>query len=225
VLPALPETLRANRAFLRRVVCFLIGAGIRQFLDVGSGIPTVGNVHEIAHRAAPDARVVYVDIDAVAVAHSEAILASNPHAIVVQADLRHPDTILGAPAVHRLVDFDRPVGLLMLSMLHFLPDADDPGGKVAQLRAAVVPGSFLAISHATQDDQPPEVVKAQAVWNARSPDPITFRTRAEVVALFGDWTLVDPGVVHVPLWRPDAPDDVDKQPERFNTLAGVARKD
>ena len=223
VMPALRGTLRANRAFLGRAVRFLVDAGVRQFLDVGSGIPTVGNVHEIAQRVAPDARVVYVDIDPVAVAHSRAILAGNPHATVVHADLRQPDTILGADEVRRLIDLDRPVGVLMLSMLHFIADADDPVEKVARLRAAMVPGSYLAISHATQDGQPPEVVEAQTVWNARSPDPVTFRTHAQVVALFGDLTVVPPGVVHVPLWRPDAPDDVE-HPERFNTFAGVARR-
>jgi hypothetical protein len=222
VMPALRDTLRANRAFLRRAVRFLAAAGIGQFLDIGSGIPTVGNVHEIAQRAVPEARVVYVDLDPVAVAHSRAILADHPYADVVEADLRRPETILGAEPVRRLIDPTQPVGLLMLSMLHFVPDSDDPAGHVATLRNAMAPGSYLAISHATQDGQPPEVAQAQAVWNARSPDPVTFRGHAEVAALFGGWEPVPPGVVHVALWRPDVAEV--ENPTRYNTLAGVARR-
>ncbi|HYS36075.1 MAG TPA: SAM-dependent methyltransferase [Pseudonocardiaceae bacterium] len=160
-----------------------------------------------------------------AVAHSQAIRDGNPQTTVLLADLRQPDMILGAPAMHRLIDLNRPVGVLMLSMLHFLPDADGPAVTVARLREAVAPGSFLATSHATQDGQPPQVVQAQAVWNARSPDPIMLRTQTEVLAQFGEWRLVEPGVVHVPLWRPDTPDKVDEHPQRFNTFAGMARKD
>jgi hypothetical protein len=224
VMPALRATLRANRAFLWRAVRFLTDTGVRQFLDIGSGIPTVGNVHEIAQRTAPHARVVYVDIDPVAVAHSQAILAGNPNTSVVQADLRQPHAILNAGPVRHLIDLDQPIAVLLLSMLHFLTDADDPAGKVAALREACPPGSYLAISHATQDGQPPEVMQAQTIWNTRSPNPVTFRTHPQISALFADWTLLPPGLVHVPLWRPD-PDDDTEHPERFNTYAGIARKD
>jgi hypothetical protein len=129
------------------VVRYLVGAGVSQFLDIGSGIPTVGNVHEVAQAAAPGARVVYVDTDPVAVAHGQEILADNPHAGTIEGDLRRPEEILGHPAVLGLLDFSRPIGLLLIAVLHFVPDADDPAGIVAGLRGRMAAGSYLAISH------------------------------------------------------------------------------
>jgi len=222
--PNIGDTMRANRAFLRRVVRFLVGTGITQFLDVGSGIPTVGNVHEVAQQDDPEVRVVYVDNDPVAVSHSRAILAGDARSAVVQADARDTDRILGDPETRRLLDPDRPVAVLLLGVLHFVPDADDPAGVVTRLRDAVAPGSHVALVNVTYEDQPPEVIEAQKL-SGRTGTPIFLRSRAELLAQFDGLSLVEPGLVHLPLWRPDSPLDVDDHPERFGALAGVGRKD
>ncbi|MEU6202636.1 SAM-dependent methyltransferase [Micromonospora musae] len=220
--PHLPATMRAGREFLRRAVRVLLDAGIDQFLDIGSGIPTVGNVHEVAQRTEPKARVVYVDIDPVAVAHSRELLAGNELTTVVHADLREPERILAEAG--GLLDLGRPVGILLAGVVHFVPDADRPADLLATLRAAAAPGSHLVISHSTFEDQPQEMLDAQRL-SARTDTEITLRSRAEITGLFGDWTLLDPGVVHMPLWRPDVPSDVDDHPERFGAFGGVARHD
>ncbi|MEU7145800.1 SAM-dependent methyltransferase [Nocardia sp. NPDC046473] len=222
--PGVGETMRANRDLLRRCVRFLVDAGITQFLDIGSGIPTVGNVHEVAQAVNPAARVVYVDIDPVAVAHSQAILDGNPAAVVVQADIGQPDTILADPQVAQLLDFDQPVAVLLLGVLHFVADDADPAGCVARLRDAIAPGSYLAITHATADGQPAEVLEAQKL-SGRTSTEIVLRAKPEIAEFFAGWTLLDPGLVHLPLWRPDNPSDVGDNPERSGAYGGVARKD
>lgn len=220
--PELPLVMQANRAFLRRAVRYCIEQGVRQFLDIGSGIPTVGNVHEVAQQAASDARVVYVDVDPVAVSHSRALLAGNDLATVVQADLRTPDRVLGDPDVRALLDFDQPVAVLLVAVLHFVPDDDHPGALVARLIESLAPGSFLVISHASQDGQPDRIAEHRALYS-RTATPMTMRNRDEVTALFGRCELVEPGVVFLPQWRPDSPQDVDDSPERFTGFAGVGR--
>jgi hypothetical protein len=222
--PRIGDTMRANRAFLRRAVRFLVASGIDQFLDIGSGIPTVGNVHEVAQRADPRARVLYVDVDPVAVAHSRAILDGDPRTGAIHGDARDVDAILAHPETRRLLDLDRPVAVLLLGVLHFVPDADDPAGIVARLRDAISPGSYVALVNVTHEDQPPEVIEAQKLAG-RTGTPIHLRSRAELLAQFAGLSLVEPGLVHLPLWRPDSPLDVDAHPERFGALAGVARKD
>lgn len=219
--PDVAETMRANRVFLRRAVRFLARAGIRQFLDIGSGVPTVGNVHEVAQREAPESTVVYVDVDPVAVAHSEAILSGNPRAGVVGADLREPDRVLWETQQLGLIDFTQPVALLLAGVVHFVPDDDDPGGKVRALTGRLARGSYLLISHTTFDQQPPEVIEAQALA-ARTDTALYPRTHAEVLGYFDGYELVDPGLVFIPLWRPD-PGDVVEQPERMSAYAGVGR--
>jgi SAM-dependent methyltransferase len=222
--PNVGDTMRAGRDFLRRAVRYLIGAGIRQFLDIGSGIPTVGNVHEIAQHIAPEARIVYVDIDPVAVAHSQAILAGNDQVVVLHADVCEPQKILADPQLLGLLDLSEPVGILLAGIMHFVHDEDDPLGIVAQLRDAVVPGSYLVISHVTYEDQPPEVLEAQKL-SARTATEIVLRSKAQILEQFRGVTLIEPGLVHLPLWRPDAPGDVDEHPERFGAFGGVGRKD
>jgi S-adenosyl methyltransferase len=150
--PWIPAACKANRAFLGRAVRFLAAAGIRQFLDIGSGIPTAGKVHEVAQSAAPDARVVYVDRDPVAVAMGRKLLAGNGRANVVQADIRDQDAILGAPAVGRLIDFGEPVAIMLVAILHFVLDADEPYRIVRRLRDAAAPGSYLVLPHASSQD-------------------------------------------------------------------------
>nr|WP_218617563.1 SAM-dependent methyltransferase [Cryptosporangium aurantiacum] len=221
ILPELPANMRANRAFLRRAVRYMISQGVRQFLDLGSGIPTVGNVHEVALREAPDARVVYVDNDPVAVAHSQSILEQVDAATVVQADITDADAVLGHARSH--LDFTRPVGVLMVALLHFVPESADPAGVVARYRDAVVPGSFLAISHGTADEQG-ERGRAMEALYSRSANPLVSRDRAAVERLFDGFEIVEPGVVFVPLWRPE-PGTLPSgtPPERTATYAGVGR--
>ncbi len=221
--PELPAIMQANRAFLRRAVEFLVGVGVRHFLDLGSGIPTVGNVHEVAQRAAPDTRVVYVDNDAVAVEHSRAILAGDDRTAVVQADLREPDSVLSDPAVRTLLDTDGPVAVLMMAVLHFVADDADPAAVVARFRDAVPSGGYLALSHATAGAAAGRAAEHRGLYQ-RTATPMTMRNRAEVTRFFDGYDLVEPGVVYLPQWRPDPGDPAVDQPERMTGLAGVGRK-
>jgi trans-aconitate methyltransferase len=220
VMPGLPAILRANRAFLRRAVSYLAAQGITQFLDLGSGIPTVGNVHEVAWQRNPSARIVYVDCDAVAVAHSRAILCDSPNADAVLADLRDPSHVLEAAASQ--LDFSQPVAVLMFAVLHFIPDSDDPAGLIRHYLDPAVPGSYLAVSHASFEGDADQAEEATQQFRRRVTD-FTMRTRREVTDLFGDLELVEPGVVYLPEWRPN-PDDEVADASTTSTFAGVARK-
>jgi len=224
VNPHMRDTVRANRAFLRRAVRFLAAAGITQFLDVGSGIPTQGNVHEVAQQASPGARVVYVDTDPVAIAHSKAILAGNPDAAIIDADLRAPEKILGHEVTRRLLDLSQPVGLILGAVLHFVGDEEDPRGVLATLRDALAPGSYLVISHATADESTGQVQAAGKVYNSRSAVHLRMRSHEEVLGFFDGFDLVEPGLTWIPLWRPDAPADVPGDPARLAGWVGVGRK-
>jgi hypothetical protein len=216
VVPAAREAARDNRAFLGRAVRFLAGNGIRQFLDIGSGIPTEGNVHEIASQASPGARVVYADNDQVAVAHSRAILTGSS-----DADLRKPREILSSAAVRGLIDFTQPTGLLLNMVLHFIDDADDPWQIVATLRDAIAPGSYLVLGHLTDENMPKVAHAAEKVYNRSVTTNIHLRSRADVARFFDGFDLVDPGLVYIPQWRPDSPDDVPEDPSKFWVLVGV----
>lgn len=224
VAPAAPLIGLANRAFLRRAVQFLAGAGIRQFLDIGSGIPTQGNVHEVAQRASPDARVVYVDIDPVAVAHSKAILNGNAAAAIIAADLRTPGEVLGHKQTRRLIDFSQPAGLLLVAILHFISDEEDPWRIVATLRDALAPGSYLVLCHGTDDGMPETARAVKEVYDRSVTNPLHVRSRAQIMRFFDGFELVDPGLVFIPEWRPDSPADVPADPREYGNLVGVARK-
>ena len=206
VLRAAPEvrdTARANRAFLQRAVRFLAGeAGIRQFLDIGTGIPTAGNVHAVAAQTARGTRVVYVDNDPIVHTHANALLTGSGTTRIVLADLRDPEAILRHPKVGELIDFSEPVGLLLVAIVHFLTDDEDPTRVIATLRDAVAPGSYIALSHGTRDFRPEAAQQAAAVYD-QATSPITLRGHAQIAALFDGWDLVEPGLVQVPLWRPD----------------------
>lgn len=217
------DMARLNRAFLRRAVLSLIDAGIRQFLDLGSGIPTVGNVHEVAQEADPSCRVLYVDIEPIAVAHSELLLEGNGHASVIRADLRKPETILGAPETRRLLDLEQPLGLLIVGVMQFVPDSDDPGAIVASYRDRLAPGSYLAMSHFTPDGMPERMAKAVEVFKSTQ-EPAYPRTHAQVMRLFDGFELMEPGLVYTPQWRPELPEDVGDQPHHSNLYAAVGRK-
>ena len=193
--PELPLIMQANRAFLRRSVRYLVSQGITQFLDIGSGIPTEGNVHEVAQTAAPEARVVYVDVDPVAAAHSRAILAGNQYADVVQADLRDVTAIFDNPRARRLLDPTQPIGVLMVAMLHFVPDEAGPASIVGQYRKMMPPGSHLVLSHATHEGRPDQAGSHTDLYR-RAGAPLTMRSRLEVETLFDGFDLVAPGVVY-----------------------------
>jgi hypothetical protein len=215
----------ANRAFLRRVVNFIVEQGIDQFLDIGSGIPTRGNVHEVAQRANPAARVVYVDIDPVAVTYSLNLLKDNPNATAIRADARRPGEILNHAEVKGLLDFSRPVAVLLLLVLHSIPDDEEAYGAVRILRQALAQSSTIAVSHASHDDAPPGVIEKLEKIGADSPTPGRARSRAEILRFFEGLELVEPGLVRPPVWRPEGPDDIFlDQPERVLVWGGVGRK-
>jgi hypothetical protein len=204
-MPGLRQMIRDNRDFLRRVVRHLCADGVDQFLDLGSGIPTVGNVHEVAQEARPGARVVYVDHDPVAVAHGRSLLAGEDAAAAVLGDVRDPAAVLRSALATGLLDPDRPLGVLMIALLHFVFDDDRPNEIIAGYLDAFAPGSHLAITHGRADG--PQDIKDAAKVYDRSRSPARLRTAAEVRGLFDGLTLVDPGVVVIPKWRPDPVDD------------------
>ncbi|MFE2958286.1 SAM-dependent methyltransferase [Nocardia tengchongensis] len=224
LVPDLPRLALSNRAFLRRAVRFLVDQGVRQFLDIGSGIPTAGNVHEVAQAIDPECRVLYADIDPVAVAHARAILRGNDRAAAIEADLREPEALLAQARETGIIDFDQPVGILLIAVLHLMGDEYAPAEKVAALHAAAPAGSFVAISHLTSATRPDDAAKL--VENSRDVSRIglRFRTRDEITALFGAWQLIEPGVVELPLWRPESDRDQHETPGRSLGLAGVGRK-
>jgi hypothetical protein len=226
VLAAVPETrvfAWENRAFLRRAVRYLVAeAGITQFLDLGSGIPTVGNVHEIAQAIDPACRVVYVDHEPIAVAHARGLLRGNDHATVIGADLRHPEGVLGHPEVGRLLNFARPLAVLMLSVFPFIPDSDDPPGIIAAYRDACMPGSCLALSHSLTPEYWPGDIDSAIQLYATSTHPLCLRTPAQVEALFAGYDLVPPGVVFTSAWHPDEPITVERAAES-RAVAGLGR--
>jgi SAM-dependent methyltransferase len=220
--PNLRAATRVNRAFLGRLIRFLAReAGIRQFLDIGSGIPTERNVHEVAQEAAPGARVVYVDNDEVAVAHSRLMLEDNPDATVILADLREPERILADPETQLLLDFSQPVAVLLVAVLHFIPDSDGLARILATLRDALAPGSYLAICHACRDARPDVASAMQNAYSSRVGARAAPRTRAEIISLFDGFDLVEPGLVWLPEWRPDPLDDVPEDPWKYWALVGV----
>ncbi|MGW0086638.1 SAM-dependent methyltransferase [Streptomyces sp. NPDC003393] len=223
-MPGLPKIMQANRAFMRRAVRNALDQGITQFLDIGSGIPTFGNVHEVAQAAHPGSHVVYVDHDPVAVTHSEAVLADNDDADVVAADLRKPQEILASPRLRRLIDLNRPVALLLVAILHFVEDTDDPYGAVAELRDALAPGSLLVLTHASYEGipLPPERSEGAVDVYEDIRNPLIMRSREEIARFFEGYDMVEPGLVPMPLWRPEtAPEDED--PYAFSGFAGVGR--
>lgn len=207
VVAAMPNVLtftRANRRFLARVVTLLARQGIRQFLDIGSGLPTQENTHEMAQRTALESRVVYVDNDPVVLAHGRALLADNPRTTVVQADLRDPGAIIDNSEVRRLLDFDQPVAILLLAILHFIPDAADPAGIVRTLREALVPGSYLAISHGHAGKVSRDVEKqVRGAYSNTAAGDIIPRTPEQILEYFNDMDVLEPGLVPVEAWRPE----------------------
>jgi hypothetical protein len=223
MMPGVEDLARVNQAFLRRAALFLVSQGIRQFLDIGSGIPTVGNLHEIVQRAAPDCRVVYADNDPVAVAHSELMLQSVAGTAVIQADVRDANGVLADETVRSLVDIERPIGL-MVPMLHFIPDSSEPARMMADYRDRLASGSWVALLHGASDVDIPgldDVIKAYQ----RTRHRLYPRSRAEILAMCEGFELVEPGLVGFGEWRPEGPGDVAEIAEVNSVLyAAVGRK-
>ncbi len=200
--PAGPEAAREGRHLLQRMVDFMAGQGIRQFLDLGSGFPNMANTHQIAHRADPGARVIYVDLDPVVTIHQTALMA-GPNVSTLNADLRDPDQILADKRVREQFDFDQPVGIIFVCMLHCLRDKEDPWGIVRQFRDAVVPGSYLAISHLINEGDHRKAADALFEMSQNWSAPLISRSREDVARFFDGFALVDPGLVAPAQWRPD----------------------
>jgi hypothetical protein len=205
-MPDVRQVALENRAFLRRAVRFMAGTGVRQFIDIGAGLPTAGNTHEVAQRAAPDSRVVYVDNDPMVLAHGRALLATDRSTTVIAADMRSPAEVLEHPDTLRLIDFEQPVGVLLIAMTHFLVEAERDD-VIGALRDATAPGSCLAITHVTGDVHPYDAVKGVERVYATTPTPIYFRSHAEVLRFFDGFELVEPGLVTADAWQPDPTED------------------
>lgn len=222
LLKVQPEVKRfaiMNRAFMRRAVLFMIEQGIRQFLDLGSGIPTVGNVHEVARAVAPDARVVYVDNEHVAVAHSQLLLEGDANAVMVHADITKPNLVLNDDATRRVLAFDQPIGLLAITIGHYILDEHDPNAVFAAYRDVLAPGSYLALTHLTDDFN--DVKSDEIIEKMRSSqNTVMARSKAEIMPFFGDFELVEPGLVSTSQWRPEREPDEGSD----GLYAGVARK-
>jgi hypothetical protein len=215
----------ANRAFLRRAVKFLCQQGVDQFLDIGSGIPTSGNVHEVAQKINPAAHVVYVDIDPIAVIHSQAILKDNPNASIIQEDIHNIAGILTHPTFTALIDLHRPVGVMLLSVLHFVVDEGQLQSILGILRENLPSGSFVAISHYSVEGVSSDTIARISRFSGSTKTPAVSRTLAETSRLFDGFELLEPGVVRVQFWHPESPDDIlIIQPESTMAVAGIGRK-
>jgi hypothetical protein len=201
--PDLVSSVRANRAYLSRVVRYLAGqAGIRQFLDIGTGIPTANNTHEVAQRLAPESRIVYVDNDPIVLAHARALLASSKAGVTdyIDADLRDTGTIL--EQARRTLDFSAPVAVMLIAVLHLIGDDEGPYEIVARLMREVPPGSYLALSHVASDIEPEKMAEMRERLNRMVAQKGTYRTHGEVMRFFDGLTLVEPGMVRIQQWRP-----------------------
>jgi O-methyltransferase involved in polyketide biosynthesis len=210
----------ANRGFLLRAVRFFAQQGISQYLDLGSGLPTSPSVHEVAREIIPDARVVYVDHDPIVVAHNDALLATRDGVITIRADVRDPDAVLADGALAKCIDFDEPVAVLLLGVLHFISLDEDAQGIIARFRQRMAPGSYLAVSLGTSDGADPEMLAEATQTYAAARMPFTLRSRAQIMDLFDGFSLIEPGLVSLPEWRPDS--NTDRTPLKGPTLGGVA---
>jgi hypothetical protein len=222
--PGVPRFARLNREFLGRAVRFVAGQGVTQFLDVGAGLPTQESVHQVAQSVSPYSRTVYVDNDPVVLAHSRALLSGASNVAFVAGDVRDPVEILASPEVNALLDFSQPVCLLLLAILHFVTDAEDPAAVVAAFRDALPAGSYLIMSHGTAHGAPAQIAAASGdarrVYDNASAQ-ITYREPEQVSRLLDGFTLVEPGLVHISQWRP--PEPVSYEFDGF--VAAVGRKD
>jgi SAM-dependent methyltransferase len=222
IVPDAQKIARDNRDFMVRAVRFLAEAGVSQFIDLGTGIPTSPNVHEVARKTVPGARVVYVDHDPVVLAHSRALLATDDGVIAVKADFRDSAEVLGDPGVIRLIDFTRPVAVLILSVLHFIGDEEDPDGIVAGFRERLTPGGYLVISAITSENMGDNIAESASDLYRAARTPAVARSRGQIMSFFAGFELEPPGLVNAVDWRPDP--DTDSGLTGVHMLAGVGRK-
>ncbi|GAA4510850.1 MULTISPECIES: SAM-dependent methyltransferase [Nonomuraea] len=220
IVPEAKLAARANRAFLGRAVRHLTGLGIRQFLDIGTGLPSQGAVHEVADGS----RVVYVDLDPVVLVHARMMLDGQDNA-AVQGDVRNPKEILDHPEVRRIIDFREPVAVLLVAIMHFVQESENPREIIRTLRDAMAPGSYLVLSHGASDSRPDAVEEGTEVYS-RATSPLVLRDRAGIAALFEGFELLEPGLVWLPEWRPTEEDTIDfvDDPSSSLGLCGVARR-
>jgi O-methyltransferase involved in polyketide biosynthesis len=224
MLPSIVAQARADRAFLGRAIRYLAGeAGIRQFLDIGTGLPTADNTHEVAQRVAPESRIVYADNDPLVLVHARALLTSSPQGSCdyVEGDLRDPDAILAKAA--RTLDLARPVALMLLGILHHIPDTDEAYSIVQRLMAALTPGSYLVINHSTSAVHGEAMEEAVRHWNQVGTPSMTLRSPQQIARFFAGLDLLTPGVVSCSRWRPD-PGPLAAEPDEVDEFCGVARK-
>jgi len=221
LFPGIAHVARVQRRFLARAVRYLADAGVIQFLDIGTGLPTANNTHQVAQQVAPRSRIVYVDNDPLVLVHAEALLTSAPDGVTsyIEADVRDPDAILRGAA--RTLDFSRPVALMMLGIMGQIDDSDEPGSIVAWLLDALPPGSYLALSDGT--DTNPELNQAIAVYNQNSASSYHLRSPDRIAGFFAGLDLVPPGVVTTSRWRPDVR-DAEEEPKEIDAICGVGRK-
>ncbi|WP_433497000.1 SAM-dependent methyltransferase [Sphaerimonospora sp. CA-214678] len=220
------EVARENRAFLGRAVRHLARSGVTQFIDIGAGLPTQENVHQVAQRHAPGSRVMYVDNDPVVLIHAQALLANDRDTAVMRGDLRNPDAIFDDPAVHAHFDLTRPFAVLLVAVLHFVPEDETAAAVAASIRERLVPGGHLVLSHIYQGETEigDTVAEGKKVYSATSSGGITGRTLPQITSFFDGLEILDPGVVPVQAWRPDAPWDTEVDLSRPGILGAVARK-
>lgn len=222
-MPGVEDIVRVNQCFLRRAATFLVNAGVRQFLDIGSGIPTVGHLHEIVLHAAPESKVVYVDPDPVAVAHSELMLEHVPGTAVLNADLRDVPSVLAAEQTRTLLDLSQPVALIA-PMMHFIPDGSDPAGLIASYRERFAPGSYLTLANLSSDVDLPGMHEVMALYEATR-HRLHLRPYDEILRMCDGFDLVEPGLVGYAHWRPEGPGDMSTNPVINSMLyAAVGRK-
>jgi hypothetical protein len=223
-VPHLAHVVGVYRALLSRVVQYLVKMGVRQFLDLGSGLPTAGNVHEVAQDLSPGCRVVYVDIDPMVVAESHKLLDGNPDSTIVLADLRQPEQVFDAARRCGLLDLGAPAAVLAIDILHHIPDIDNPAGFIAAYTDAVSPGSYVSVAH-TGDDE--ALVTGLATFHDSyhvPVPPLTFRNTIQIEGFFDRLDLVEPGIVPVPLWHPESGKDPSAGPEDFPAYCGLGQK-
>lgn len=222
VIPELFQTARENRTFLGRAVRYVAGEGICQFIDLGTGLPTQGNVHEIAQQVSDRSRVVYVDEDPVVAAHGRALLAEDGSTAIIEQDLRDPDTILGHPDFQRLIDLNEPVAVLFVAVLHFISDAAQAKAIIQRFREVMAPGSYLVIAHGTRAAGTAAVSKMTETYDSAT-EQVTLRDPEEIEAFFDGFDLVEPGAVHLPWWHPEIEPRPEPNPTRWH-FGGVARR-
>jgi hypothetical protein len=227
-IPELPDIAWACRGFHQRSASWIAGQGVTQFLDIGSGLPTVGNTHEVVRKVVPDARICYADIDPAVAAHAGELTGDAGGTVFITADLRDPEALLAEPALRRLIDFGQPVGLLMTAVLHFVADGSDPWGLVARYLRELAPGSYLALSHATSDHMPPRSVELGRNAYSRASEQFYMRTKDEIGRFFDGLELVppydgaQPQLVHLGVWGCEDPEAADSDGSRWG-FCGVGR--